>query len=505
MEELTERIAGLSPAKRALLELRLQKNEANRSPVHSITPRANRDWAAVSFAQQRLWFLDQIEPNRASYNVPRAIRLTGALDVRALQQTLDELLARHEPFRTRFSSVDGTLRQVINAPAQLPLQMIDLSNLATGERENRARQLAKEEAARPFDLANGPVIRTSLLRLDDGEHVLLLTTHHIVSDAWSTGTLFRELGALYNAFASGGASPLPPLAIQYADFAEWQRNWLQGEVLEEQLGYWRKQLDGASGILELPTDHPRPAVPTARGARKSLSLSQSLSEQLAELSKHQGVTLFMTLLAAFQTLLHRYTDDVDIVVGSPIAGRNRGETEELIGFFINTLALRTDLSGCPTFKELLSRVKETAVGAYAHQDLPFEKLVEELQPERDLNRNPFFQIMSQFQTAGRAPLDLNGLTISQLDVLTETAKFDLMLAAVEEKNGLTFVMEYSTDLFEGKTTRRLLQQLSRLLEGIVANPNERISRLPLTTEADRRQTLIDWNLTAAQFPRERCI
>src|ERR1700682_2700481 len=505
MEQLNERIAGLSPAKRALLELRLQKRETNRSPAHSITPRANRDSAAVSFAQQRLWFLDRIEPDRASYNVPRAIRLKGALDLRAWQRTLDELIARHEPFRTRFSSVDGTLRQVISADARLPLQIIDLSNLASDERETRAQELAKEEAVRTFNLAQGPVVRARLLRLSERQHVLLLTPHHIVSAAWSASVLFRELGALYNAFSRGQASPLEPLPIQYADFAEWQRNWLQGEVLEEQLGYWRKQLDGAGGILELPAGHPRPAVPTARGARQSLSLSRALSEQLSELSKREGVTLFMTLLAAFQTLLHRYTDEVDIVVGSPIAGRNRAETEELIGFFINTLALRTNLSGGPTFQELLARVKETAVGAYAHQDLPFEKLVEELQPERDLNRNPFFQMMFQFQNASRAALELNGLTISQLDVLTETSKFDLMLAAVEEEDVLTFVMEYSTDLFEGETILRLLRQLSTLLEAIVASPDKRISCLPLMSEAARHLILSDWNTTRAEYPRKRCI
>ena len=505
MAELTERIAGLSPAKRALLELRLQKREATRSPTHSITPRTNRDWAAVSFAQQRLWFLDRLEPDRVSYNVPRAIRLTGLLNIQALERTLNELIARHEPFRTRFSSVDGTLRQIISAAEQLPLRLIDLGNLANDEKENRARELMKEEAGLPFDLAHGPVIRSSLLRLGEREHILLLTTHHIVSDAWSTGILFRELGALYNAFAGGKDSPLLPLPIQYADFAEWQREWLQGDVLEEQLGYWRQQLGGATGILELPADYPRPAVLTARGAHRSLSLSRALSEQVAELSKRQGATLFMTLLAAFQTLLYRYTDEEDIVVGSPIAGRNRGETEELIGFFINTLALRTNLAGDPTFRELLSRVKETAVGAYAHQDLPFEKLVEELQPERDLNRTPFFQTMFQFQNASGTPLELNGLAIKQLDVATETSKFDLMLAALEEAGVLTLVMEYSADLFAGETIDRLLRQFSTLLEGAVDNPAERISRLPLMTEAERRLVLSDWNTTQAEFPRERCI
>lgn len=505
MEELTERIAGLSPAKRALLELRLRKSETTRSPAPSITRRANRDSAAVSFAQQRLWFLDQIEPNRAAYNVPRAMRLAGLLNVEALKQALNELIVRHETLRTHFSSVDGTLRQIISTATQLPLPINDLGNLNDDEREICLRELANQEALRPFDLAHGPVIRAQLLRLSEHLHVLLLTTHHIVSDAWSARILFRELAALYNAFTNGAGSPLPPLPIQYADFAEWQRDWLQGEVLEEQLAYWRRQLGGLHGFLELPTDYPRPAISTARGAYQSLALAQSLTEQLAELSRREGATLFMTLLAAFQTLLYRYTDEEDLVVGSPIAGRNRHETEELIGFFVNTLALRTNLSGNPTFRELLARIKETAVGAYAHQDLPFEKLVEEIHPERELNRNPFFQMMFQFQNEVREPLELSSLTISPLEVLTETAKFDLMLAAVEEKNVLTFVMEYSTDLFAGETIERLLRQLGTLLEGIVANPDERISQLPLMTEAERRQILVDWNTTVREFQSDRCI
>ena len=505
MQELTERIAGLSPAKRALLELRLQKKETHGSIEGSIVRRANLDSAAVSFAQQRLWLLDQIEPDRASYNVPRALRLTGVLDAAALERSLEELLKRHEPLRTRFSSVDGAVQQIISTDAKLPLRLIDLSHLSAAEREVRARELAKEEATRPFDLAQGPVIRAQLLRLSEHEHILLLTTHHIVSDAWSAGILFRELGALYDAFASGQESPLSPLAIQYADFAEWQRQWLQGEVLAEQLDYWRKKLDGIRGALELPTDRSRPAVATGRGAHLSLELSPELSAALAALSKREGATLFMTLLAAFQTLLYRYTGQEDIVVGSPIAGRNRRETEELIGFFINSLALRTDLSGEPTFTELLGRVRETAVGAYAHQDLPFEKLVEELQPERDLNRNPFFQTMFQFQNSSRATLELHGLRVSSLEVATETAKFDLMLAALEENDHLTLVMEYSTDLFAGETIGRMLQQLSTLLAGIAASPNERISRLPLMTEIERQQLLNEWNATEAGFPRDRCL
>jgi amino acid adenylation domain-containing protein len=504
MEELSKRIKALSPAKRALLELRLRQNSAELSQVRPITPRADRTSAAVSFAQQRLWFLDRLEPNRASYNVPRAIRMTGSLEVVALRRTLNELVARHEPFRTRFAEVDGTLRQIISADARIPLPVTDLSRLPPDERNLKSQQLAMEEAARPFDLAQGPVIRAGLLRLSADEHVLLLTTHHIVSDAWSAGILLQEIGELYNSFASRKPSPLSPLPIQYADFAEWQREWLQGEVLEEQLGYWKEQLAGAT-VLNLPADRPRTTTPTFRGAYESLALSELLSRELGELSKREGATIFMSLLAAFQTLLWRYTGQEDIVIGSPIAGRNRAEIEGLIGFFVNTLALRTSAAGNPTFRELLGRVKETALGAYAHQDLPFEKLVEELQPERDLGRNPLFQVMFQFQNSSRSMLKLEGLTLDSLDVSTKTAKFDLTLAALEKDAVLNLVMEYSTDLFDRETIRRMLRHYATLLDGIIANPDLRIDATPLMTVADRHQVVIDWNETQAEFPRDRCI
>jgi amino acid adenylation domain-containing protein len=505
MDSLKERIAGLSPAKRALLELRLKQGGAGVPAAPTITRRADRGSAQVSFAQQRLWFLDQLEPNRAAYNVPRAIRLTGALDVPALQRTLDEIVSRHEPFRTHFQSVDGTVRQIIRDDVKTQLVITDLSELQHDEREANVKQLAKEEATRPFDLALGPVMRTTLLRLGDAEHVLMLTTHHIVSDAWSAGILVSELGDLYNAFASGQPSPLASLPIQYADFAEWQRQWLDGKVLAEQVVYWKQQLAGAPGALELPTDRPRPPVPTGRGAYTGVALSKDLGERLAELSKREGATIFMTLLAAFQILLGRYTNQTDIVVGTPIAGRNREEIEGLIGFFVNTLALRADLTINPTFSEFLARVKETAVGAYAHQDLPFEKLVEELEPERDLGRNPLFQVMFQFQNAPRSLPHFKDLTLTSLDVSTGTAKFDLLLAAMEEDGVLNFVMEYSTDLFNSETIDRMLHHYATLLEGIAASPDERIADLPLMAEAERHTLVVEWNETHTEFPAHRCI
>ena len=501
MDELQKRIAELSPAKRALLELRLKSERAART----ITPRTNRNSALVSFAQQRLWFLDQLEENRASYNVPRAFRLSGVLDVEALQHALNELVSRHEPFRTTFESVGGALRQIVRDESEIGLTHTDLTDLPSEEREARAKQLIRDEAGRGFDLARGPVIRAHLLRLSDNEHILLLTTHHIVSDAWSAGILFRELGDLYNAFANGQPSPLAPLSIQYADFAEWQRNWLQGDELERQLSYWRDKLDGVTGVLELPTDRPRAAAQSSPGAHKFLTLSKSVSDGLSELSKREGATLFMTLLAAFQILLCRYTNQDDIVVGSPIAGRNNQEIEDLIGFFVNTLVLRTDLSGDPTFRELLVRVKDTALASYAHQDLPFEKLVEELQPERNLHRNPLFQVMFQFQSALPAPLRLSGLTVSKVDTFTETPKFDLMLATYEKDEVLHCVMEYNTGLFTGATVERMLDHYATLLESIVASPEARIASLSLMSEAEERQVLVEWNNTNATFPQDKCI
>ena len=497
MEELSSRIAQLSPAKRALLELRLKQGGTREA--QPIPPRTDNSSAEVSFAQQRLWFLDQIEENRALYNVTRAMRLSGALDIRALQRTLNELISRHEPFRTYFASVDGALRQIISENAELPLARIDISG------EEHATQIIREESLKPFDLARGPIIRASLLRLAEHEHILLLCTHHIVSDAWSAGILFRELEALYNAFSTGRPSPLKPLPIQYADYAEWQRQWLQGEALETQLSYWKKQLQDVTGILDLPTDRARAAGQKSRGAYKVHTLSSDLSSRLAELSKREGATLFMTLLAAFQTLLWRYSNQQDIVVGSPIAGRNRVEIEDLIGFFINTLVLRANLSGNPAFRALLEQVKEMAVGAYAHQDLPFEKLVEELQPQRDTNRNPLFQVMFQFQNTAPPQPKLNGLSTSRIKIPTETAKFDLLLLVREQDDALLCVMEYNSDLFDGETIERMLGNYATLLESIVTNPDARIADLSLLTTPQRKQILIDWNATKAEFPYQKSI
>jgi non-ribosomal peptide synthetase component F len=381
------------------------------------------------------------------------------------------------------------------------IPLIDLRALAEEERLAQARLVATVEAQQPFDLARGPLLRVALVRLNDQEQIAQLTLHHIVADGWSIGVLIRELAALYEAFQAGRPAPLPELAVQYTDFAVWQRRWLLAEgALAEQLGYWRRQLAGAPTSLDLPTDRPRPALRSFQGRSRSFSLPAELAAQLKELRGREGVTLFMLLLAAFQVLLHRYSGQADIVVGSPVAGRNRSEIEPLIGFFVNTLALRGNLSGNPGFRELLGRVREVCLGAYAHQDLPFERLVTELQLERDMSRTPLFQVLFELQSAALAPVALPGLSMHPIDVATGTAKFDLTLSMNETRQGLQGLLEYSTDLFEEITAERLLAHFQVLLQAIVADPSQPIATLPLLTEAERRQLLAPAPATADTSP-----
>ncbi|MBV8887999.1 MAG: amino acid adenylation domain-containing protein [Chroococcidiopsidaceae cyanobacterium CP_BM_RX_35] len=458
----------------------------------------------VSFAQQRLWFLEQLVPGNPFYNVPTAVLLTGSLNVAALEQTFNEIVRRHEALRTTFRIVEGEPVQVIAPSWHLPLSLVDLQELPEAEREAEVQRLLTAEFQQPFELSQGSLLRIKLLQLGEAEHVLMLTMHHIVADGWSAGVLLRELGTLYNAFSIGQPSPLVDLPIQYADFAYWQREWLQGEVLVTQMAYWQQQLDDVPLGLDLPTDRPRPVLPTFRGARQFLMLPVELSEGLSTLSAREGVTLFMTLLAAFQTLLYRYTGQEDIVVGSPIANRNRSEIEGLIGFFVNSLVLRTDLSGNPPFRELLSRVREVALGAYAHQDLPFEKLVEELQPERDLNRNPLFQVVFALQNAPVEVLELPRLTLSPLSFDPGTARFDLEFQLVECLGSLGVVVTYSTDLFDAATITRMLENFRTLLESIVGQPEQRLGNLSLLTAAERYQLLVEWNDTEADYSKSLC-
>jgi amino acid adenylation domain-containing protein len=459
----------------------------------------------LSFAQQRLWFLSHLEPDSPFYNIPAAVRLEGQLNLAALEQSFNEIFRRHEVLRTNFRTVEGQAIAVISPTTPQLLSVIDLSKLPRAQREIKVRQLAIAEAQHPFNLEADTLLRVKLLRLGEQEYVTLLTMHHIVSDGWSMDVLVREVAALYQAFCNGQASPLPELEIQYPDFAAWQRQWLEGEALETQLAYWLKQLDGAPAVLELPTDYPRPAIQSSRGAKYSFCLSKDQSLALKSLSQQQGSTLFMTLLAAFKTLLYRYTASNDIVIGSPIANRNHSQIEGLIGFFANTLVLRTNLEGNPSFRELLHRVKEVALGAYTHQDTPFELLVEKIQPQRNLSHTTLFQVMFVLQNAQNSEIELPGLTLSTLESHSGTAKFDLTLDMRETEKGLVGTLDYSIDLFEPQTIQRMAGHLQTLLCGIIANPEQRLSELPLLTEDEQNQLLVGWNQTQADYPQDKCI
>ncbi|MGF1980312.1 MAG: amino acid adenylation domain-containing protein [Nostoc sp. CmiSLP01] len=459
----------------------------------------------LSFAQQRLWFLAQLEPDSIFYNIPANVRLQGQLNFEALQQSFDEILRRHEALRTNFQTAEGQAITIIKERKSLVLPLLDLSELTSDQQKVELKQQAVQEAQTPFDLTSDLLLRVKLLRLDAQEHIVLVTMHHIVSDAWSIGVLVQELATLYPAFCNQQPTPLTELPIQYVDFAAWQRQWLQAEVLKSQISYWRKQLQGTPKVLELSTDHPRPAIQTFRGATYSFELSDELSVALNKLSHQQGSTLFMTLLAAFQALLRRYTGQEDIVVGSPIANRNWAEIEGLIGFFVNTLVLRTNLAGNPSFEELLKRVREVALGAYAHQDLPFELLVEQLQPHRDLSYTPLFQVMFVLQNAPMSALELPGLTLSPVESDSHSAKFDLTLSITETESGLVSNLEYNTDLFAETSIQRMAAHLQTLLCGIVANPLQRLSELPLLSESEKHQLLEEWNDTEVEYPQQLCI
>ncbi|HEX8351781.1 MAG TPA: amino acid adenylation domain-containing protein [Pyrinomonadaceae bacterium] len=505
MSNITKRIAGLSPDRRKLLE-RLMKQERVDVARAVIMPR-RRDPGPLplSFAQQRLWFLQQLEPESPAYNLPSALRLTDALDADALERSLREIVRRHESLRTTFGIDGGRPRQFIADASPVRLHVTDLSGLPDSEREAESQRLLEEEIRRPFDLARGPLFRASLLRLGEREHTLLLVMHHIVSDGWSMGVLVRELSTLYAAFRQGAEPGLAELPVQYADYAVWQREYLSGEVLEEQLRYWRGQLRGGLPALELPADRPRPAVRSYRGSEELAEVDARLAEGLRALGREGGATLFMVLLAAFDVLLYRYTGRTDLVVGTPVAGRTRAEVENLIGFFVNTLALRTELDGTVSFRELLRRVRETTVGAFAHQELPFEKVVEELRPERNTSHAPLFQVMFALQNASDDELELAGVGVEELDTETGTAKLDLRLSARETHDGLLLSIRYSTDLFDAPRIRLMLAHYRVLLEGVVADPDARVSDLPLLTAGERRQLLVEWNDTARVYPAEKCL
>ena len=463
----------------------------------------------ASFAQERLWFLDQFEPGGFAYNISSTLRLRGNLNVQALSQSIAELVCRHETLRTSFVTVNGSPHQSIASELSIPLPLVDLSALAPDKQAMLAQRIVKEEARNPFDLSQRPLLRATLIRLHGEEHIIVLVMHHIISDAWSMQVLLRELNTLYAAFAAGEPSPLPDLPIQYADYAVWQREWLQGETLEQELAYWKQRLAGAPAVLELPTDHPRPPIQTYHGAQFAFNLSAPLTKALEDLSQKRGVTLFMTLLAAFQTLLFRFTGQQDIVAGTPIAGRTQIELEGLVGFFVNTLAIRCDLSGDPTFWDLLEQTRSAALEAYAHQDLPFDRVVEALQPERSLSYSPILQVLFVLQNILPALPAQEGsaLSFEYVNVPTETAKFDLTLSFWKEaeKSELIGALEYNTDMFERATIMRWSKHLRTLLESIAADPHQHLSALALLSEAERQQILRGWSRTDTPYVPTQCI
>ena len=467
--DLPLRVLFEAPTIAALAERMAEAQPDNYIVAPPLTQVSRESSLPLSFAQQRLWFIQQMEPGSSAYNVPVALRLTALLDEDALEQSLNEIVRRHEPLRTTFASVDGVATQVVHEYTPCRLAIVDLSGLDEDARRRESYRLMEAEAQQPFDVEKS-VYRASMLRIGPEQYILLVTIHHIASDGWSLGVFTRELKSLYRAIREGQPSPLPELTIQYADFAAWQRNWLQGDALDRQLSYWRNQIVGAPELLELPADRPRPAVQTFRSAQRSIMLTAESVTKLKAIGHHEGVTLFMTLFAAFQTLLYRYTGQEDMLIGSPIANRTRTELEGMIGFFVNTLTLRGNLAGDPSFKELLSRVRETTLGAYAHQDLPFERLVEELLPERSLSHMPLCQVLFVLQNAPISEKGQDELAVRPISAPGMRGKFDLQLTASESEAGLTLSALYSTDLFDDDRIERLLSHYETLLESIVSKP-----------------------------------
>ena len=492
-------IAGLA----ASVEQAMSAGQRRETPP--IMPLRKHSGFPLSFAQQRLWFIDQLQPENNYYNIPAAVRLSGPLNVLALRRVLGEIVRRHQSLRTRFEVVESEALQVIHQTTEARLPLIDLCALDEEAREAEARRLMKAESERPFNLQRGPLLRATLLKLAGEEHLVLLTMHHIVSDGWSVGVLVREVAILYEAYSQGQESPLPDLPLQYAHFAVWQRGWLQGDVLDQQLSYWKQQLAGAPPVLELPLDYPRPAVQTYHGSQVSFRLSRTVTTALKEIGRRERATLFMTLLAAWQTFLSAYTGRTDIVTGADVANRNRSETENLIGFFVNMLVLRTDLSGNPTFRELIGRVREVALGAYAHQDVPFEKLVEELQPQRDLSRNPLFQVLLVLQNVPMEELQLSNLKLSPVEVNNKRAPFDLLLDMMEHDGCLGGAVRYNTDLFARESVERMIRHFETLLQAIVEHPERRLSEFAVLPREEQQLALKQWNDTATNYPQTACI
>ncbi len=500
----------LSTQKVALLQSLLKK-EGREIPSSAtqaeknISRRTDDALFPLSFAQQRLWFQDQLNPGSSTYIIPLALHLTGKLHNMALEQSLREILTRHEVLRGCIANVNGSpLQKIMPVPSTF-LQYTDLSSLSPAESTIRAKHAMQEEFETPFDLAHGPLLRFHLLRLQEQSHLLLLTMHHIISDGWSIGVMGQELAALYNAFVNQQPSPLPPLPIQYADYAVWQRQRLQGSHLEQHLLYWKHFLAGRPTSLELPLDHPRPPVRTFHGRTSHFHLSAEVSQQVHQLSKRLGATLFMTLLSAFSVLLMRTTAQDDLVIGTIVANRTHPQIENLIGFFVNTLALRIDLSGDPSFQELIHRVQEMALETYSHQEVPFEQIVEAVQEARDASRSPLVQVLFGFENASTTSLQLADLQVETVEASTHTTKVDLSLTMQENEGSLSGILEYNTDLFDVHTMDCLVAHFQVLLQDLVTHPEQSISRAEILTREERQKILYTWNNTARPYPKDICV
>jgi hypothetical protein len=488
-KDRSERLIGLSPAKQALLEKRLRGRSKSKGRDEGVSVRREGELLPLSFAQQRLWLLDQLEPGNAIYNVPVTMQLRGEVRVDVLERTLSEIVRRHEVLRTTFATVDGSPVQVVKEAREgVRLETEDLRALPATERESRAKEMAQAEARQPFNLSEAPLLRARLLRLGEEDYVVLLTMHHIASDGWSIGVLLQELAAIYQAYVEGRPSPLAELPAQYADFAVWQREWLQGGVLERELDFWKQYLGGRLPVLELKADRPRLAARSYRGAGVVMEIPATVTEELRGLARREGATLYMTLLAAYKILLRHYSGEDDIIVGSPINIRRSAKFEGLIGFFINSLVLRTDLAGDPDFAELIGRVREGALGAYSHANVPFEKLVEELQPERSKSHTPIFQVWMNLENDSAFEVKLPGVTFSAFRLEKESAKFDLALLARERAEMIECMFEYNTDLFDESTVSRFAGTFDTILRKVTAEPHLKLSALKQALDEQERQS-----------------
>jgi alpha-ketoglutarate-dependent taurine dioxygenase len=504
MIDLAKLISDLSPAKRDTLLRQLNMQSDRPAPALEPITVAESDAGPfpLSFGQQRLWFLQQLEPNNPAYNYPLLISLKGSLDIVALKRSFTEILSRHDALRANFTRLDGQPVQSVRPCEPADLELIDLTHLPADEREGEALSLATREAHRPFDLSAELLWRTVLVRLSEEHHLLILSTHHIVFDGWSLGILMRELVALYRGFYAGNHTPLDSPTFKYVNYITWQRQWLQGERLANLVSYWRKQLKGVPQSLSLPADRPRPQVQTFQGAQQTVTFASDLSEQIRALSKREGVTVFMALLAGFQTLLHAYSGQTDIVIGTDTANRKLLETESLVGFFVNLLVLRTDLSGNPTFRELLARVRETALQAYANDDLPFEKLVETLCPERALGYTPLVQALFLLQNNSHIVDQPPGLALSLREIDRKTSKFDLVVSVSETGSGLACSFNYSTELFDAATVSRMMDHYQTVLRTMAARPEGRLKDISIITETERRhRTMAQSERQVSKFRR----